>query len=188
MHNPGTFGDRLRRWARRQVGGLQGPMGAFAALVVLAALLLGLAGTIWLPASASIHTTMKVLHFNDGGYAINQHVRGCGNYWDTRQVGHGMGTTIQLAAGFCWNGKKVWWVWGLHQGNCSPIAFYFTQVHMTCQISGEGGPSMNVMYEAQVTSSLFPFVRRTLTLQMNVTAQGYVLQLPFQPTPVTRAG
>ena len=38
------------------------------------------------------------------------------------------------------------------------------------------------IYEAQVSSAIFPFVTRNETLDLIVTPQGYRLQIPFQPS------
>lgn len=170
----------LERWRRFPVRAR--PAGAVVASTAVAGFLLALSLSIWLPAATSIHSTIRMMHYNSGGVVVTGHEKGCGSYWDTRQIGHGVEARVQLAAGFCWNGKRVWWTWGLQRGNCYPMANIFTQVHMTCQITGGGHTPISVRYEADVTSAIFPFITRTETLELIVTPQGYRLQIPFQPS------
>lgn len=122
-----------------------------AALILLVALAFGFSATIMLPPQTSLHSDIGQLHFNSGVPA-NTHPNKCGTYRSTARVGHIVGATIQLAAGFCWNGNRVRWIWGLHRDDCRPAAIYFAVVKMTCSITGgHRGNYMNVLYEAHVS-------------------------------------
>src|SRR5947209_2598849 len=116
-------GPRRTGWKGRTLGPVER---AIVLAVLIGAMLFIFSGTLFLPASVKIHTNLKRLHYNQGGVVVDTHTRGCGNYWDTREIGHGVGATVQLAAGFCWNGKRVWWIWGLHRGDCQSLSNVFT--------------------------------------------------------------
>jgi hypothetical protein len=176
MMSPGSLvGQRVNGWQSR----LQRIDPRLAAPLVLVVLALGFSATIVLPPRTSIRTNIKMLHYNSGGVPLNPHATGCGTYRDTAQVGYGLGATIQIAAGFCWNGKNVRWIWGLHRSDCAPVGLTLTVVTMTCSISGgHNGGYMGVRYEARVASAIFPYFQHTVVREVLVTPQGYVLQIP----------
>jgi hypothetical protein len=162
--------DRLR-------GALQGPNLSISIIGVFAALAIALSFTIWLPSETSIRRTIKVIHSGQGGI-YRPHGHGCGNYWHTETIGRGMEASVQLAAGFCWDGTNVRWVWGLHRNDCRPIANVYTRVKMTCQITGGHKAPLEVRYVAVVSPALMPIMSRTITIHLIVSPQGYILAIP----------
>jgi hypothetical protein len=168
-------GHNLRE---RVLGLLQRPDPGMVILAVFAAGVLALSSTILFSTRMSTHGTMKVSPFTSQGIPLHGHAHGCGSYWQRATVGHGLGATVQVAAGFCWDGTNVRWEWGLHRGDCSPVATSMAQVRMTCQISGGHRGPLFVMYTAQISPSLLPFMQHTVVLAITVMPQGTVVQLP----------
>jgi hypothetical protein len=151
------------------------------ALAIVLLLAVGVSGSIMFPPRTSIHTAIRTMHYNRGGIVVNPHARGCGTYWNTAHVGYGVGATVQIAAGFCWNGKDVRSTWGLRRNDCAPRATVLVVVDMTCRITGgHNGGYMDVRYEAHIRSAIVPYMQTTIVREVLVTPQGYLLQIPGQ--------
>jgi len=150
------------------------------ALALVLFLLVGLSATIMSPPRTSIHTTIRTMRTGTG-IVLNSHAKGCGTYWNTARMGRVFGATIQIAAGFCWNGKDVRWTWGLRRNDCTPTTTVMVVVDMTCRITGgRKGGYMDVRYEAHVKSAIFPFIENDVVREVLVSPQGYLLQIPGQ--------
>lgn len=168
--------DRLQAGLRRQPPQLRDRLRAVAAAIVVVGLFLVLVLGTTLPVQTSVHTDMRVVSFSEP--PPSAHGSGCGKYWESAQIGHGLGPTIQIAAGFCWTGKRIRWIWGLHRNDCQPLNSAVTQVRLTCHITGGGRRGLDVIYEARVTPSLLPIATRTVTMHINVLPQGCVIRFP----------
>lgn len=168
-----------QRLVERVLKPLQGPNLPGTIVGLLVAAVIALSCAIWLPTETSIRRTMKVLAVEQLP-ATDTHTHGCGKYWHTETIGRGIGASIQLAAEVCWDGTNVRWIWGLHRGDCRPLSYILARVKMTCQISGGHKTPLVVRYTTRVAPAFMPFMERTVTVDLTVTPQGYILRFPYE--------
>ncbi len=170
-----TFRDGMSRGIAGQPGGLARQVliivFVLIAVVVLSAISI-------LPTRISSHLSITGLPPGKYFPAGDHHPTGCGDLRENAQVGEGVGATIQLAAGICWNRTRVWWVWGLNRGDCQAFSQILTDVQLTCRRSLTAHGPLHVSYVAQVTPWLLPFVHQTVTLNLTVLPGGTVIQFP----------
>lgn len=169
-----TFRDGMSRGIAGQPGGLARQV-LIIVFVLIAVIVLSTI-SIW-PTRISSHSSIAGLPPGRYFPAADHHPTGCSNLRATAQVGEGVGATIQLAAGICWNRTRVWWVWGLNRGDCV-FSQILTEVQLTCRRSLAPHGPLHVSYRAQMTPWLLPFVHQTVTLNLTVLPGGTVIQFP----------
>lgn len=102
----------------------------------------------------------------------------CAYFRATKQVGYGVEGTVQFAAEICWNGKRVWQVWGLNRSDCLPSATFMTSVDLACATHFRRDGTMDVDYVADVRASLLPLIHQRVEVRLVVRPDGHVVEFP----------
>jgi hypothetical protein len=102
----------------------------------------------------------------------------CAYFGATRQVGFGVEGTIRFSAEICWNGKRVWQVWGLNRSDCLPGSGIMTAINETCSTRFRRDGTMDVDYVADVRPSLLPFIHQRVEVRLVVRPNGRVARFP----------
>jgi hypothetical protein len=104
----------------------------------------------------------------------------CGYFGAQKSVGSFAQAEIQLSTGLCWNGKRIWQQWGLNlkRGDCERYTASLASVSVHCRMQVSKDGTMDVLYHADVTATLLPFLHRTAEIRLVVRPDGHVVRFP----------
>lgn len=103
----------------------------------------------------------------------------CAEYRATKEVGFGVRATLPLAAEVCWDGQKADEQWGLNAGDCLLYTAEFATVSsLECRRTTGADGTLHYIEQSRVSSAFLPFISRDVTMRLDVTKDGKVVQFP----------
>lgn len=103
----------------------------------------------------------------------------CAAYRAKKDVGFGVRATLPLAAEVCWDGHKTYEQWGMNASDCVLYTAEFATVStLECRRTTGADGTLHFIYRSRVRSAFLPFIARDVTMQLELTKDGKVVQFP----------
>jgi amino acid transporter len=145
---------------------------SFGIPVVLSVLLAALPPSVSTSSSGSAVMTTSA----SGGSAPSVN---CRHFQSDLAVGRGIQADIPVNAVACWNGRSARASYGMAKSDCNPgdsVAVDVTTLSCSSTTLPDG--TLTFTYRARVSSSLLPFLGRTVMIEVSIDKNGHVLAFP----------
>jgi hypothetical protein len=131
-----------------------------------------------LPPSVSTSSNGSIV-MTTSASGITAPLNDCRHFQADVTVGHGIQAEIPINALACWNGTRATASYGMAKSDCNQgdsVAAVVTTLACSSTTLPDG--TLTFTYRALVSSSLLPFLGRTVTVEVSIDKNGHVLAFP----------
>lgn len=145
-----------------------------AAVMVSLCLITPLLLSLWLAVAP-----IKVTAYTEAQTMPGQAGSTCTYLSARKEVGIGVQATVPLNAVACWDGTKAYESWGMNSSDCVVFLGELTTVStLECRRTTDAQGTLHFIFRGQAHPIFLPFIARDLTLRVDMTKDGKVVQFP----------